>query len=325
MTELAGSQRVDPTDAPLQRLAELSRFAIKQRNQRLLGPITLLADRRSGLDEMRWEHFDLNILGTTIGAAIDGISLSDDLDDDVVAELRAALVAHKVLVFRDQSLDGAQQSAFASRFGELERHPFLEGSSENPELVRLAKDAQVGGYENMWHSDVTWRECPSLAAVLRAVEVPAFGGDTLWADMGAAYAGLGPKLQERIVGLSAVHDFALSFGMALQGPDLEAARREYPLVEHPVVRTHPESGEQVLFVNRIFTSHMVGMSEKESESLLETLFAQAEVPEYQFRLRWEPGTVAFWDNRATQHYAVSDYWPQPRVMERASIVGDRPV
>jgi taurine dioxygenase len=131
-------------------------------------------------------------------------------------------------------------------------------------------------------------------------------------------------MKQRLEGLRAVHDFTLSFGLALQGDDLAAARREFPAVEHPVVRTHPESGELSLFVNGIFTSHIVGMSDEESESLLATLFAQAEIPEFQYRLQWEPDTVVLWDNRSTQHYAVSDYWPQARVMERAAIVGDRP-
>ncbi len=308
-----------------QALAGLARVNIKGRRNAELGPHTHLAQRSDQLEAMQWSRFGLEAMGTTIGAAIEGIDLSAEHDHATIEELRAALVAHKVLVFRDQELDAATQSRFAARFGKLERHPFLGGTEDTPYLVRLAKDEAVGGYENVWHSDVTWRERPALGAVLRAVEVPAHGGDTLWADMGAAYEGLSEAVKQRIDGLTAVHDFMLSYGAAMSPEDRQAARSEFPAVEHPVVRTHPESGEKVLYVNRIFTSHIVGIDEKDSEDLLDHLFSRAEVPEYQFRLCWEPGTVAMWDNRSTQHYASSDYWPQPRVMERAAIIGDRPV
>ena len=310
--------------APPQALAGLARVNIKGRRNAELGPHTHLEARRAELASMSWERFDLLPRGVTIGAQVDGIDLAADLDDATIAELRAALVAHKVLVFRNQELDAAGQSRFASRFGDLEHHPFLGGTEETPYLVRLAKDEAVGGYENIWHSDVTWRERPAMGAVLRAIEVPAVGGDTLWADMAAAYQGLDARLRERLEGKVAVHDFVHSYGAAMSPEDREAARADFPAVEHPVVRTHPESGEKVLYVNRIFTSHVVGLDESDSEDLLDHLFSTAEVPEYQFRLRWEPGTVAMWDNRSTQHYASSDYWPNPRVMERAAIIGDRP-
>ncbi len=307
-----------------QALAGLARVNIKQRRNAELGPHTHLAGRRAELESMLWSRFELEPLGTTIGAAIAGVDLASDLDESTIAELRAALVAHKVLVFRGQDLDASTQSRFASRFGQLEQHPFLGGTEETPYLVRLAKDEAVGGYENIWHSDVTWREAPAMGAVLRAVEVPAYGGDTLWADMGAAYSGLSDSVKGHIEGLLAVHDFTLSYGAAMSPEDRDSASADFPAVQHPVVRTHPESGEKVLYVNRIFTSHIVGMDDEESEELLEHLCSRAEVAEYQFRLRWEPGTVAMWDNRSTQHYASSDYWPQTRVMERAAIIGDRP-
>jgi len=312
------------TAAQPQALAGLARVRIKGRRNAELGPTTFLADRRSELAAIDWERFDLQALGSTIGAAVNGVDLSTDLDAETVAELRAALVAHKVLVFEGQSLDAETQSRFASRFGELEHHPFLGGTEETPYLVRLAKDEAVGGYENIWHSDVTWREQPAMAAVLRAVELPDSGGDTLWADMEAAWEGLSDRVKEQNEGRVAVHDFTLSYGAAMSSEDRARAGEEFPAVEHPIVRIHPESGRRALYVNRIFTSHIVGMDEDDSETLLDHLFAQAEVPEYQFRLRWSPGTVAMWDNRSTQHYASSDYWPQARVMERAAIIGDRP-
>ncbi|MEZ5145165.1 MAG: TauD/TfdA family dioxygenase [Acidimicrobiales bacterium] len=307
-----------------QRQAALGRARIKQRGAAPLGPHTHLAEKREALAALRWERFAVTPLSPTIGAEIEGVDLGTPLDDATVAELRRALLAHKVLVFRDQDLDTHHQVAFARRFGELEIHPFLAGAPDAPELVRLAKDATVGGYENVWHSDVSWRERPALGAVLRAVEVPDVGGDTLFADMAAAYQGLDDRVRRRIEGMVAVHDFTLSFGQALSAEDRAAALEQHPPVEHPVVRTHPETGESILYVNAIFTSHVVGLPEDESEDLLDQLFRQAEVPEHQVRLRWRPGTVAFWDNRATQHYAASDYWPQRRVMERAAIAGDRP-
>jgi len=301
-----------------------TRFRIRRRGSGGLGAQMFLAELRARLDERVWDTFELRPLGTTIGAEISGVDLGADLPDEQVAELRAALLAHKVLVFRDQELDAGSQSVFARRFGELEVHPFLTGSDDTPELVRFEKGVDVAGYENVWHSDVTWRERPALGAVLRAIEVPRYGGDTLWADMAAAYLGLDDETREVIDGLVAVHDFTQSFGQGLTPEQLAEAQVVYPTVEHPVVRTHPETGERILYVNRIFTSHIVGMDPDASEALLADLCGMAEVPEFQVRLQWAPGTVAMWDNRATQHYAVSDYWPQVRIMERAAIIGDRP-
>jgi taurine dioxygenase len=160
--------------------------------------------------------------------------------------------------------------------------------------------------------------------VLRAIEVPQAGGDTCFADMAAAYDCLPRRVKERIDGRVAVHDFTLPFGIGMDPEKLKEMQARYPAVEHPVVRTHPRTGRRTLFVNAIFTTHIVGLAEEESEELLKLLFKQAAVPEYQVRFKWAPGSIAFWDNRAVQHYAVSDYFPQRRVMERAAILGDRP-
>lgn len=269
-------------------------------------------------------RIDLRPLGVTIGAEVGNVDLAQSLDDDTFAEVEQALLDYKVLVFRRQRLDGRGQQAFARRFGRLEAHPFLPSSGSEERIVRFEKSEQEAGIENIWHADVTWRERPAMAAVLRAVEVPDVGGDTLFADMAAAYEGLRDEVKSRVQGLTAVHDFAQSFGLAFDADALASLREEYPPVEHPVVRTHPVTGKKVLFVNAIFTSHIVGLGRAESDELLEMLCAQAAIPEYQCRLRWERGTVALWDNRAVQHYAVSDYWPRRRVMERVAVVGDRP-
>jgi taurine dioxygenase len=290
-----------------------------------VGPLRHLAAERERLASLRWRHFEARPLGATIGAEIGGIDLAAPLPDDVIAELRRALHDYKVLFFRRQPLTAAQHVAFARRFGELEIHPFIPSNTSEPALVRFEKSPDVGGFENGWHHDVTWRACPSLGAVLHAVSVPPTGGDTLFADMIAAWEGLDPELQARVEGLTAVHDYVQVFGRTVKPEERDAMRERYPSVEHPVVCTHPETGRRHLYVNRFFTSHIVGLDPEESTALIGRLSRRAEIVEYQCRFRWEPDSVAFWDNRAVQHYAASDYWPDVRVMERASIVGRRPV
>jgi len=288
----------------------------------IAGPIRLhrLA---AGVESEPYRRFSVTPLSPTIGAVLGDIDLRAAIDDETMAELRRALLEWKVIFFRDQHLTGPQHRDFASRWGELEVHPFLP-QGETPEVVRFAKGVDEKGYENMWHSDVSWREVPSLGSVLRAVEVPPFGGDTLWCDMYSAYEGLPTRVRDRIDGLTAVHDFSTSFGALMTPDDLAAMQERYPAVEHPVARTHPDTGRKLLYVNSIFTTHIVGIDRDESDDLLELLYAQSRVPEYQCRFHWEAGSVAFWDNRSTQHYACSDYYPDVRVMERATIIGDRP-
>ena len=291
----------------------------------LVGPVSHLAAERERLAALRFAGFGVRQVSPTIGAEVDGIDLTGPLDDAVVDELANALHAFKVLFFRDQPLTPDQHVAFARRFGELEIHPFIRSNPERPELVRFEKEATVGGYENGWHSDVSWRERPSLGAVLHAVEVPPVGGDTLFADMGAAYDGLEESVRQRIDGLTAVHDYSKVFGHAVKEADRAAMRAEHPPVEHPVVRVHPVTGRKLLYVNRFFVDHIVGMDRQESDALIDLLSATAEQVEYQCRFTWRADSVAFWDNRAVQHYAASDYWPERRVMDRASIRGERPV
>ncbi len=267
-------------------------------------------------------------LTPTIGAVISGLDLAKPLDGGELAALRAALLDWKVLFFRDQDITTEQHLAFARQFGELEVHPFAPHKEGYPEVLAITHDRERRGRENTWHSDVTWRIEPSLGSVLRAIEVPPVGGDTLFADMYAAYEGLSDKVKEQIEGAVAIHDFAhFRRGLRKAGKseeEIEAFNQAYPMVEHPVVRTHPETGRKAIYVNAAFTQHIVGLEKAESDALLTHLYAQAAVPEYQCRFRWETGSVAFWDNRASQHYAASDYWPAVRRMERVTIIGDRP-
>ena len=288
------------------------------------GPWLHLAEERARLSSLSFRHIDVAPQGATLGAEVGGVDLSADLADEVIAEIRQALLDYKVLVFRDQPITPTQHVAFARRFGELEIHPFITGNTDHPELVRFEKGVDTGGFENGWHHDVTWREVPSMGAILHALQVPATGGDTLFCDMGAAYNGLDDDLKERIDGLFAVHDFMLAFKHQVPGGKQAEFRARYPLARHPVVCTHPETGCKLIFVNCYFTSHIDGMDESEGIELIRHLAGQASVVEYQFRVRWAPDTVVFWDNRSVQHYAASDYYPDVRIMERASIVGTRP-
>ena len=289
-----------------------------------MGPMSHLADEWATLLARRWENFDARMLGTTVGAVLSGIDLAVRLPDEAIAEVRAALDAYKVVFFRDQHLTPDQHLDFAQRFGELEVHPFFPTNEGRPELVRFDKGELSAGYENTWHHDVTWRECPSEATILRAVEVPEVGGDTLFADMHAVHDGLPPDLRAEVDGLDAVHTFLRAFGRKVpEGREAEV-RAMYPDVEHPVVCTHHRTGRPYLYVNRVFFERFVDRTREDSLGLLDRLCRQADYPEYQCRFTWEPGSIAFWDNRAVQHYASSDYWPDVRVMERASIIGGRP-
>ncbi|UQS25746.1 TauD/TfdA family dioxygenase [Amycolatopsis thermalba] len=270
-----------------------------------------------------YEMFTLCPLGPLIGAEITGVDLRRPLTAELREELNRALLEWKVLFFRDQDITAAQQRAFARNWGPLETNPFLP-SGDSDEVTRFARGAGMPGFENIWHTDVTWRPEPALGSVLRLVEVPPLGGDTLWADMAAAYDNLPADVRERIDGLRAVHDFVPGFARFADHDLLARWQDRFPPVEHPVVRTHPETGRKTLFVNQAFTTHITGLDRDESDRLLRLLFAQAHVPEYQVRFSWRPNSVAFWDNRATQHYAVNDYHPHARVAERVAIAGDRP-
>lgn len=258
-----------------------------------------------------------------IGAEIFDIDLGvDDISSSIPA-IRAALLKHGVIFFREQQLLAEQHIALAQHFGELEIHPATPKDQDRPEILRIAHGPKSKGQENFWHSDVTWREKPSLGSILRAVEVPEVGGDTLFANMHLAYENLSPEIKRFCEGLSAVHDVARVFAKRL-GKRPEELHDKYPPMTHPVIRTHPETGQSVIYVNTAFTSHIEGVSASESRWLLDHLYATASNPEIQCRFRWANGSIAFWDNRVCQHLAASDYFPQRRIMERVTIAGDRP-
>ncbi|MFG3127832.1 TauD/TfdA dioxygenase family protein [Streptomyces tendae] len=277
-----------------------------------------------GWQDRPYEHFEVVPQARTIGAELRGVDLSRPLTPVLREELNRALLEWKVLFFRAQHLTSAEQRDFAGNWGELETNPLLAAGSSD-DVVRFDKGAGAAPtYENVWHTDVTFRERPALGAVLQLREVPPFGGDTMWADMAAAYDNLPPEVKHRIDGARAVHDFIPGFARFYGTERLLPHQDLFPPVEHPVVRTHPETGRRMLFVNTSFTTHITGLDRDESDRLLRFLFQQAHVPEYQVRWRWQPGDIAFWDNRATQHYAVGDYGSERRVAERVAVEGDRP-
>lgn len=276
-------------------------------------------------------------LSNALGAELIGVQLADAVrSDDLFAQIRAALLKHRVIFLRDQALSRAEHVAFARRFGDLEDHPVAGSDPEHPGLVRIYKTPEHPNdrYENCWHSDTTWREAPQFGAVLRCVECPPVGGDTMWANMALAYDKLPDNVKHEIADLRARHSIEASFGAAMPIEKRLALKAQYPDPEHPVVRTHPETGEKVLYVNG-FTTHFTNYHTPArvrygqdatggAAELLRYLISQAYIPEYQVRWRWKPNSVAIWDNTATQHYAVMDYPPCHRKMERAGIIGSKP-
>jgi len=274
-------------------------------------------------------------LTCAIGAEVSNVSLADAaVDETLLAEIRGLWLRHRVLFFRDQDITRAEHVAFARRFGNLEDHPVAGSDPDHPGLVLIYKspDKPNDRYENAWHTDATWREKPPLGCVLRCVECPPVGGDTMWANMALAYEKLPEAVKAQLVGLRARHSIEASFGAAMPAEKRLALHAQFPDAEHPVVRTHPETGEKILFVNS-FATHFTNFHTAErvrygqdyapgASQLLQYLIAQAAIPEYQVRFRWKKNSVAFWDNRSTQHYAVMDYPPCHRKMERAGIMGD---
>ncbi len=269
--------------------------------------------------------FEVERLAGALGAEVHGIDLAQPLDAVTKQALHDAWMQHQVLFFRDQAITVDQHKAFARNFSELHVHPVLQQMADqgHPEIVVLESDASRPIVADRWHSDVTFEKCPPLGSILRAVAVPAAGGDTLWASMYAAYEALSDTLQRLLSGLSAVHDggrFARIAKDDAQRRDLEARQT----AEHPVIRTHPVTGRKTLFVNSVFTKRIVGMKPAESAALLGFLCEHAATPDFSCRFRWRKNSIAMWDNRCTQHRVLADALPEYRRMERVTLIGDAP-
>ncbi len=263
-----------------------------------------------------------------IGAEVSGIDLASPLTDTAFSDIQAALARHSVLFFRNQALSGDQLLALGRRFGKLFVQPVFADMFQ--ELLILENDEKRPPVLNKFHQDMTGLECPPGIHLLHALVVPDGGGDTIWSCNYAAWESLSDTMQRFLSGLTAthsiLHSYRAAFGRMRDGAARQAAvERDHPPVHHPVVRTHPVTGRKGLFVNRFFTQHIDDLDEKESELLLDFLFTRIETPEFCVRLQWEPETLAIWDNRCTSHYAVADYYPQHRRMQRVSVCGDRPV
>ena len=272
--------------------------------------------------------FHVKRLSPSIGGEIHGVDLSKPLGSELKELIYEALLVYKVIFFRDQNISTEEHINFSKNFGELEIHPFAPKKEDFPEVLVITHNENSKGRENTWHSDVTWRKEPSLGSVLRMIQKPAHGGDTLFADMYAAYDGLPDHVKEKLDGAIAVHDFANFRNRLIKegksAEEIQAFNEEYPMPEHPVIRTHPDKQKKVIYVNAAFTQYIKDWKEEDSKEMLTYLYSRASVPEYQCRFAWEENSIAFWDNRACQHYANSDYWPNIRKVERVTIIGDRP-
>ena len=261
-----------------------------------------------------------------LGAEIGGVDLSGALDDATIAAIRQALVEHQVIFFRDQSLTPEQQLAFGRRFGPLNIHPYVSGMADHPEVMEIIKEpTDKINFGGGWHSDMSFLETPAIGSILYAVALPDWGGDTLFASQAAAFDALSPGLQATLEGLNAIHSAEREY--APTGPS--AQKRESMKISdaegmagrfsHPMVKIHPETGRKALYVNPAFTMNIDGWSRRDSKPLLDYLFEHSRKEAFTCRLRWRPGTVAFWDNRSVWHYALNDYPGQRRHMRRVTV------
>lgn len=267
-------------------------------------------------------------LTSTVGAELDGVDLSAPLDEATIAEIRQAWLTHGVVFFRGQQLDAATQRRFGGYFASLRLYPFApRPDDEVPEVHEIALDGAdaVGAGADSWHTDATFMAEPPIGSVLRANELPPLGGDTCFASMEAAYEALSAPVRAMLDELTATHDYTKAFRHVARNPEgaaqLEARRKDFPPVHHPVVRTHPETGRKSLFVNRNFTTRLDGLTDRENDRLLPFLCDHVQSPDFQCRFRWDSGSVAFWDNRSVQHYAVPDYTGH-RSMHRVILDGE---
>lgn len=278
---------------------------------------------------MRRNSIEIRPLAGAIGAEIFGVDLSGRLDDDAVAAIRRAWLDHLVIFFRDQELPPAEFLAFARRFGEPIEYPFVKGIEGFPEITPVVKlEQERVNFGGLWHSDTTYLETPPMGTMLVAREVPHYGGDTLFANMYLAYESLSAGMRRLLDGLVAVNSSAKADTTKTREDRMRdganpAARKEYA-AEHPVLRTHPETGRKALYVNGGHTMRFKGMTEEESAPLLRFLFAHQTRPEFTCRFRWQVGSLAFWDNRCAQHNPINDYHGFRRVMHRVTLAGDRP-
>jgi taurine dioxygenase len=272
-----------------------------------------------------------------LGAMIEDIDLGGELDNDrVISGIRQALLDHQVIFFRNQNLTPEQHLSFGRKFGTLNVHEFVKAMDGHPEIIIVAKDpGDTRNFGGGWHSDVTYLEEPAMGSILYCLEAPAYGGDTVFANQYMAYDRLSDGMKRMLDGMTAIHTArdvygrrgyaTVDYSESLKAMEILGGIEAEREVEHPVVRTHPETGRKCLYVNQGFTKRFKDMTEEESLPLLKYLWDHSTQPEFTCRFRWEPRSIAFWDNRAVQHYALNDYQGQRRSMHRVTVNGDRPV
>ena len=274
-----------------------------------------------------YRHIEVQPIAGALGAEIHGVDVARPLDAEAVAEIRRAFLEHLVVFFRNQTLAPRELLAFARRFGEPVEYPQLQGLPECPLITPVIKleDERVN-FGGVWHSDTAYLERPPMGSMLYAVEIPPYGGDTLFANQYLAYETLSEGLKKTLAGLTGVNASTKADASRTREDRLRAMGAELKVLvgEHPVVRTHPETGRKALYVNVGHTTAFKGWTEAESRPLLDHLFAHQVRPEFTCRFRWEPGSLAFWDNRCAQHNPVNDYHGFRRVMHRVTLAGDRP-
>jgi len=278
-----------------------------------------------------FKHMTVSPIAPSLGAEIDGVDLSQELGDEVIAEIRRALLENLVIFFHGQAFSPEQHLAFARRFGTLGLHDQVKGMDEYPEIIEVRKEpGDERNFGGAWHGDVTYLEEPPLGSILYAKEVPDVGGDTLWANQYLAYETLSPGMRALLDGLTMIHTPAKIYGLYSQDWSRDSSVKSAPNAtaeyetEHPLIRTHPETGRKCLYVSGLFTPRFKDMTEEESKPLIDFLMRQATLEPFTCRYRWKKGGVAFWDNRCTLHYALNDYSGQRRVMHRVTVNGDRP-
>ncbi len=261
-----------------------------------------------------------------LGAELSGVDLAQDLSDETIAAIRAAFIEHQVIFFRGQSLEPEQQLRFGRRFGPLNVHPYVKGMADHAEVMEIIKEpADRTNFGGGWHSDMSFLEAPSIGSILYAVQTPDYGGDTLFASQVAAYEALSPGLKATLESLSAVHsagrEYSAKGQSAQKRESMQVAEAEGLAGEfvHPVIKVHPETGRKALYVNPAFTMRFEGWSRRESKPLLDYLFEHSRYEAFTCRFRWEPGSVAFWDNRSVWHFALNDYPGQRRHMRRVTV------
>ena len=264
-----------------------------------------------------------DLISGHIGVEITEINLAEPTSGEIDS-VKKAWLDHKVLVFRNQNITREQHIEFGRNFGDLEIHPFAPSPEGYPEIVKIISNEAVQYAASNWHSDVTWRQEPSMGSILRGRVIPEVGGDTSFANTAEAYNRLPSDVKSRVDSLYAIHDFSRTFGRRMSQEEREKKQEEYPPARHPVIRTHPVTGERGIYTNRPFVSHIDGIDDEESRYLLGVLEQAVLDPSIQCRIKWEVDTIVMWDNRIVQHHAANDFYPQNRHVERVTVIGDKP-